>query len=195
MTEDRPESGLPHDATASTGHEPIDWEQTLEKHRPWLRSVVAARVGEGHGIDEVLQEVAMAAIKGAPADLPPEKAGPWLYAVAVRQALMYRRSAGRRRKLVDGFVEKVQPSNDSREANPLDWLVAEEQATKIQKAMAALHRRDREILLLKYEQGWSYHDIVDHLGISHSAVEARLHRARGRLRNELVSRDVMTAKK
>ncbi len=190
MTEDRPDSGNTMGATDPNGSARINWEAMLAEHRPWLRSVVAARVGESHAIDEVLQEVALGAVKGAPADLPPEKAGPWLYQVAVRQSLMYRRSAGRRRKLVDGFVAKVQPSDDSREADPLDWLVAEEQAAKIQQAMAALHRRDREILMLKYERGWSYHDIVAHLGISHSAVEARLHRARQRLRKELTRRDV-----
>ncbi|MEM7316144.1 MAG: sigma-70 family RNA polymerase sigma factor [Planctomycetota bacterium] len=193
MKEDRDETGPKSTNPAkAAGADPIDWEAMLREHRPWIRSVIAARVGEAHAIDEVLQEVALGAVKGAPADLPHEKVGPWLYQVAVRQSLMYRRSAGRRRKLVDGFVEKVQPMDNSREADPLDWLVAEEQATKIQQAMAALHRRDREILMLKYDQGWSYHDIVEHLGISHSAVEARLHRARNRLRKELVRRDVMT---
>jgi RNA polymerase sigma-70 factor (ECF subfamily) len=51
--------------------------------------------------------------------------------------------------------------------------------------------RDAEILLLKYTQDWNYHQIANHLGISHAAVEARLHRARGRLRQELAAMDVI----
>ncbi len=169
----------------------IDWACEMKKHGSWLRSVIRARVGEPQAVDEVLQDVAMAAVKSAPGDLPVERAGAWLYQVAVRKTLMYRRTAGRRRGLVDRYAEKLQPQeSDSREASPLDWLIAEENATKIQTAIAGLHRRDREILLLKYEQGWSYRDLVEHLGISQSAVEARLYRARNRLRDALVKSDV-----
>ena len=50
--------------------------------------------------------------------------------------------------------------------------------------------RDREILLLKYTENWNYGKIASHLGISHSAIEARLHRARGRLREQLVQLEV-----
>ena len=171
----------------------INWAAELKNHGSWLRTVIRARLGESQAVEEVLQDVALAAVKSAPMDLPQEKSGAWLYQVAIRKTLMYRRTAGRRRGLVDRYAEKLQPrESDSREASPLDWLLAEEQAAKIQIAMKSLHRRDREILLLKYEQGWSYHEIVDHLGISHSAVEARLFRARNRLRDLLVKADVMT---
>ena len=36
--------------------------------------------------------------------------------------------------------------------------------------------------MLKYTEDWSYRALAEHLGISESAVETRLHRARGRLR-------------
>jgi RNA polymerase sigma-70 factor (ECF subfamily) len=51
--------------------------------------------------------------------------------------------------------------------------------------------KDAELLLLKYTEGWSYHDLVSHLGISHSAVETRLHRARQRLRDALIALEVL----
>ena len=47
--------------------------------------------------------------------------------------------------------------------------------------------RDAEILLLKYTEEWSYRELAVHLGVSESAVEARLHRARGRLRAAMIS--------
>ncbi|MDG2012959.1 MAG: sigma-70 family RNA polymerase sigma factor, partial [Pirellulaceae bacterium] len=58
---------------------------------------------------------------------------------------------------------------------------------QVRYAIRQMRPADAEILLLKYAQNWNYHKIADHLGISHSAVEARLHRARARLRKELVS--------
>ena len=60
-------------------------------------------------------------------------------------------------------------------------------------AIKRLVRRDAEILLLKYTEDWSYRELAEHLGISESAVEARLHRARQRLRSELAVLDVVEA--
>ena len=57
--------------------------------------------------------------------------------------------------------------------------------------MARLPRRDAEILLLKYTESWSYRRLAQHLGITESAVEARLHRARNRLRKELTALQVV----
>jgi RNA polymerase sigma factor (sigma-70 family) len=45
--------------------------------------------------------------------------------------------------------------------------------------------RDAEILMLKYHERWSYRQIAAVLEISESAVDARVFRARERLRREL----------
>ena len=80
---------------------------------------------------------------------------------------------------------------DCKAEDPLDWLLADERRQLIRQALARLPKRDGEILLLKYTEGWSYHQLADHLGISHSAVEARLHRARQRMRQELTALNVI----
>ena len=54
--------------------------------------------------------------------------------------------------------------------------------------------RDSEILLLKYAEDWNYVQIADRLGVSHSAVETRLHRARARLRDALAELQVVESK-
>ena len=77
--------------------------------------------------------------------------------------------------------------------DPLDWLLADERRQMIRLALARLPERDAEMLLLKYTENWSYHQIAAHLGVSHSAVEARLHRARRRLRGELAALKVIEA--
>ncbi len=174
----------------------IDWDAALREHGPWLRTVIGARLMEPQAVEDVFQEVAMAAVqsqaKSSVAKVPPDKVGAWLYQVAVRQTLMYRRRAGRQRNLVDRFADRQNPiEEDSREPDPLDWMMASERAGQIKASLQELHKRDREILLLKYEHNWSYRDIATHLGISHSAVEARLHRARKRLRQQLAERHVI----
>jgi RNA polymerase sigma-70 factor (ECF subfamily) len=164
----------------------IDWPVVLARHDRWLRTAVFARLRELDGVDEVMQAVAVAAIEQRSPLVDLNKAAPWLYRLAVWQTLLYRRRAGRERKLVANFGRQVLPSNDvARAPDPIAWLLAEERQQLVRAALERLSRRDAEILLLKYTEEWSYRDLAAHLGISESAVETRLHRARGRMRSEL----------
>jgi RNA polymerase sigma-70 factor (ECF subfamily) len=176
---------------------PIDWDASFAEHFGWLRSVVAARLGEPQAVDDVMQEVAKAAVASnqrAPlAD--PAKLAPWLYRIAVRQALLYRRSCGRRRKLVRNFAEQAAPQEADRTPDPLGWMLAQERSARFRAAMDDMPDRDREVLMLKYEHSWSYRRIAEQLDISMSAVETRLHRARRRLRKKLTQLEVMQKKK
>lgn len=172
----------------------IDWPSVLAEHDRWLRSVVCVRVGEPQAIDEVMQEVSLAAVRQHAPLADPQKVAPWLYRLAVRQSLLYRRKQGRKRKLIDRYAQRFQPSEaDNRQIDPLGWLLAEERRTQVREAMSRMAKRDVEILLLKYTEDWSYRSLAEHLGVSHSAVETRLHRARQRLRTELAALDVTPA--
>jgi len=171
----------------------IDWQAALAEHDRWLRTVVLARLRESQAVDEVMQEVALAAVRQAAPLADAAKVAPWLYRLAVRQALLFRRKCGRQRRLVDQYGEQADRDvgGSGRVIDPLGWLLAEERREQVRAALARLARRDAEILLLKYTEHWNYHQIAARLGVSHSAVEARLHRARRRLREELAALDVI----
>jgi len=138
--------------------------------------------------------VSLAAVRQRAPLEDPAKVAPWLYRLAVTQSLLYRRKQGRRRKLTDRYAQRFRPSEaDVRQSEPLPWLIAEERRQLIRTAVARLPGRDAELLLLKYTEDWSYRELAGHLGITESAVEARLHRARQRLRHELTSLEVVEA--
>ena len=158
----------------------------LVEHDRWLRTVVLARVGEAAAVDEVMQEVALAAVRQQAPLADVSKVGPWLYRLALRQSLVFRRRQGRFRKLTGGYAERMRPTeHDPRLLDPLEWLLADERANLVRQAIGRMPRREVEILLLKYSENWSYEHLAQHLGITQSAVESRLHRARRRLRQEL----------
>ena len=163
----------------------IEWDLLWPQHRRWLATVLLARGVEAGAVDEVLQEVGIAAVEGAPGLRDPGKVAPWLYRIAVVKALQYRRRQGRRRKLIDRYATRQERSFDRVEPEPLAWLLAEEQRQLVRQALASLSPRDAEIMLLKYTEGWSYRQLAEHLGISTSAIEARLHRAREKMRRAL----------
>jgi RNA polymerase sigma factor (sigma-70 family) len=174
----------------------VDWQAALAEHDRWLRTVIYARVGDPQAVDEVLQEVALAAVRQQAPLADASKVAPWLYRLAVTQSLLYRRKQGRRRKLVDRYAQQNRPGPaDHRESDPLGWLLAEERRELIRRAIRRVPRRDAEILLLKYTEDWSYRELAGRLGISESAVQARLHRARSRLRSELAALDVIEIEK
>jgi RNA polymerase sigma factor (sigma-70 family) len=152
--------------------------------------VVLARVGEATAADDVLQEVATTAVEKGHQLRDPASAAPWLYRLAVMAALQYRRRQGRRRKLLERFAQRSRlEDGEARELDPLDWLLADERKAMVRKALARLPQRDAEILLLKYTEDWSYRDLAEHLGLTTSAVEARLHRARQKMRKALAAVD------
>ncbi len=179
-------------STEKVGHEGlpptpnVDWSEALAENDRWLRTVIYARVGERQAVDEVLQEVSLAAVRQRSPLQDLGKVAPWLYRTAVTQSLLYRRKAGRRRKLSERYAEKIQPTEaDTRQVDPLSWLLADERKKLVRQALERLPRRDREILLLKYTEDWSYRQLAEHLGVSQSAVQARLHRARKRMREQM----------
>jgi RNA polymerase sigma-70 factor (ECF subfamily) len=168
----------------------VDWPAALAQHGRWLRTVVFARVADRAAADDVMQDIATAALVNGHQLRDPSKVAPWLYRLAVLTALQHRRRQGRRRKLVDRYVERVPPAeHDVREIDPLGWLLADERRSFVRQALERLPRRDAEILLLKYTEDWSYRQLAEHLGVSISAVEARLHRARQKMRQVLARLD------
>jgi RNA polymerase sigma factor (sigma-70 family) len=167
----------------------IDGEAALATHGRWLRTVILAWTGELAAVDDVFQEVALALSRPQAQQRAILQIEPFLYRLAVRQSLMYRRRIGRQRKLQMRLIQQNGSPVEDR-LDPGEWLLAMELQQTVREALQTLASKDREILLLKYTEDWSYHQLAAHLGIGHSAVEARLHRARQRLRDRLVCTSV-----
>lgn len=164
-----------------------DWGGLLAAHEQWLRKVILARTGEFQAVDDVFQRVALAAVAQAAPLADPAKAVPWLHRLAVIQSARYRRNLGRERRALRLVSERAHLSGNGDAADALTWLVGQERDGQVRQALALLPGTDVEILLLKYGERWSYRQIAERLGISEKAVDARLGRARSRLRQELVA--------
>jgi RNA polymerase sigma-70 factor (ECF subfamily) len=175
---------MPLDAVSLSGP---DWGAALAAHEEWLRKVILARTGELQAVDEVFQRVALAAIEQAAPLIDPAKVAPWLHRLAVIQSARYRRKLGRERRALQNFSEKRVHRGNGYAGSVLAWLIARERHIQTHEALARLHGADVEILMFKYGERWSYRQIAERLGITEKAVDARLSRARERLRNELLA--------
>ena len=162
----------------------IDWTAELKQHEPWLRRVLRGRIGNRHEVDDLMQEIALAVFRQKSLPEDPVRVAPWLYRLAVRQAINFHRKMGRK-SMAKATADLEVTSN---EHEPLDWMLNVEQNKAMRDAIMELGVRDREILMLKYTENWSYKQLANHLGIKVKTVEYRLMKARKRLRSLILSR-------
>lgn len=191
MDQSRPGDRSDAGSAPAAGEALIDWPEALARHGGWLRRVISTRLGERQAVEDVMQEVCLAAVGKPPPAVGASAVAAWLYRVAVRQCLLYRRRSGRRRRLAERFNDRARGaaprplSGGADPDGPLPWLLAAERRELVARALARLPRRDADVLALKYGENWSYRELAERLGTTEAAVESRLHRARRRLREEL----------
>jgi len=172
-------------------------------HGAWLRAVAIARLRGLEGADDVMQDVAMAAVRNWETLRTAANAKPWLYRLTVRAALMHRRTLGRARKRIKeaidtytarhGVSESGRQSRSAADAagvsaagyggtDPIGALLAAERHSHLRMAIAKLPVKDMEMLLLKHVDDCSYQEIARRLGVTPGVVQMRLFRARQKLR-------------
>jgi RNA polymerase sigma factor (sigma-70 family) len=161
---------------------PIDWGKAWEEHRRWLATVIRSRLADREAAEDVLQEVAVAAIGQRSRPTDPAKVAPWLYRVALRQVVNHHRATGRHRRLHNGVAQSGQIRNTARDPEPGEWLMQQEATMSLSEGLSRVEPLDRQLLLLKYTEGWGYQQLSEYLGISMKTVEYRLLKARRALR-------------
>jgi RNA polymerase sigma factor (sigma-70 family) len=186
---------------------PADPQEALRQHGSWLRAVAIARLRGLEGADDVMQDVAMAAVRNWDTLRTTANAKPWLYRLTVRAALMHRRTLGRARKrireAIDSYTARHGMSESGRQmrkgggaagtgwldgdaesvpGDPLGTLLAAERHVHLRMAIAKLPVKDMEMLLLKHVDDCSYQEIAQRLGVTAGVVQMRLFRARQKLR-------------
>lgn len=147
-----------------------------DAHRPLL-AYALRRAENAADAEEVVADTLLVAWRRR-RDLPAGDATlPWLYAVARRVLANQRRSQARRRRLERLLQPLLRPSTEHEETEPLETVIA---------ATRRLSAADQEILRLAAWEDLSHAQIAIALDCSENAAALRLHRARRRLREELV---------
>jgi RNA polymerase sigma-70 factor (ECF subfamily) len=151
---------------------------------PRLRRLVHRLLGwpAATDVDDVVQEVLLAAWRHRQTFRGEASFSTWLTRIAIRKAQNHVRAATLRRRLFgwwQGNATEV----------PVAPAVAEDaQGARLDRTHRAMHnlaQKDREVLVLRYLEQRDIAQIADVLGCSRAAVDARLTRARQRLRAEL----------
>jgi RNA polymerase sigma-70 factor (ECF subfamily) len=87
--------------------------------------------------------------------------------------MLDRRRAERRKKA----TVPVEAGDAVTEYDALDSLLAEEAESRVRKAVSRLSETQREVFLLRVEQGRSYKEIADIVGTTEGAARVHYHNA------------------
>ncbi|MEO1524183.1 MAG: sigma-70 family RNA polymerase sigma factor [Planctomycetota bacterium] len=160
------------------------WTAALEK----LGRVVAARAGVD-AIDDVLQEVALAATRSPSLpDGEPDRSR-FLVAITLRQAALWLRRKYRDAGTFSAITDdgsKPEAGSESSTSDPAFFLIAAESAETTQACLAKLEPWERDLLTRKYIQRVSYQGIADHFGWTRHVAEYRVRITKEKLRGLMV---------
>jgi RNA polymerase sigma factor (sigma-70 family) len=148
-----------------------------------LLAYVLRRVDRPEDAADVVAETFLVAWRRLDGVPPDDEARLWLYGVARRQLANQRRAHLRRSRLADRLRREL-PVALAAARGPEDHRVA-----AVRAALARLEEEDREILRLTSWEGLTPSEIAAVLRVPAVTVRSRLHRARKRLRAELLEEE------
>jgi RNA polymerase sigma factor (sigma-70 family) len=151
----------------------LDLSQVYREHYRSLVRFLYRRIGDQARAEDLAQEAFVRALEHQP-----DKPRAWLFTVAANLA----RDEGRRVAVRRRHLTLIKAEADARPPEPGPEVALERRETvrRVQAALARLAERDRESLLL-WEEGFSYDEIAEILGLSRGSIGTTLARARSRL--------------
>ncbi|MEP6730020.1 MAG: RNA polymerase sigma factor [bacterium] len=132
----------------------------------------ASSVGAKGDVQDVVQDTFVRAFGSLDSFRGDSSLRTWLFTIARRLLLDLRRSERRRGEQVE-----VQENDASTEYDSLDSVVAEETRKRMHAAVARLSKTQREVFLLRVNEGLSYKEIADVAGTTEGAARVHYHNA------------------
>ena len=158
-------------------------ETLYESHRAMVYAVALGVCGNGPDADEVLQETFLRAFRSLGGWRGEGKFSTWIYAIAHRTALNWRRR----------FFPRPPAARPAEEApDPGDAAVEAESSEALKRAIAKLPPQQRLVLTLRHLRGLSLAEIAELQGCALGTVKSNLHHAVARLKDTLADRRLQT---
>lgn len=132
----------------------------------------AASVGARGDVQDVVQDTFVRAFASIDSFRGESSLRTWLFTIARRLLLDLRRSERRRGEQVE-----VKDDDAVTEYDSLDSMVAEESRKRMHDAVGRLSNTQREVFLLRVNEGLSYREIADVAGTTEGAARVHYHNA------------------
>jgi uncharacterized protein len=154
--------------------------ELILRHWPTANFLATRVLGSPELAGDAVQEAAIAAMTGLGQLRSPDRFGAWFCGITLNVARRWLRRSGTE-------VLVSSPDAPSAGSDPATAAELAEVAGRVRAAIALLADGQRDAVTLFYLQGLSHREVAAELGISASAVKARLHQARAALASQLAS--------
>ncbi len=142
-----------------------------------------AGVYEGDAVEEVVQEILLAAYKALPRYRSDASVRTWIFAIARKQCFQELRNHFRRTRLHEEHHRMI---GELAHRNPLEALetgaLQEEALHCLRFSLSALRKKERDLLVMRYIEGCALAELAQRYYIAETTVRERLARALDHLR-------------
>jgi RNA polymerase sigma-70 factor, ECF subfamily len=158
------------------------FDRAVAKYHERIRLFVYRLLGWREEVEDVVQDIFLAALSGWSRCRDKENAELWLKRIAVNKC----RSRLRREMVRQRWFGWIRRSyNNQPHTDAANVLEKQEQAGQIRAAIQNLEPAYREVTILHYLEHMNIDEISDVLDVRRNTVEVRLHRARQQLEKKL----------
>ncbi len=158
-----------------------DITSILARYERPLLAYASRSCGDLETARDAVQDTFLALIKERPSG-ELEALAPWLFTVCRRRLIDYHRKSQRLQTM--DTTATLASTPDEAATTPSESLARKDDANLLQRLIAQLPPRDREVVLLKFASSLSYQDIAAATGLSVGNVGYILHHAVQSLRSQ-----------
>ncbi|HEY3396392.1 MAG TPA: RNA polymerase sigma factor [Armatimonadota bacterium] len=157
-----------------------------ERHQRWVQTLIGQFFRDPDLVEDLTQDTFLRVYQARERYRPRARFRTWLRRVVVNLCLNEQHREQTRERWRGPGLEAREVAELAETAPPLEArLLRREGGAELAAAVRALPPRQREVLLLRHGEGWSYAQIGERLGCTEAAVDSLLRRATGALRERL----------
>ena len=161
------------------------FDELYRRHQATLRNYLTPRVGNREVAEDVVQATFMLVLQKKEQFDADKKFRPWLYRIALNQAVDQKRRSKRHDEAVSLDASSVAGDSSSTlsetlrgsEPDPTERTERAEEAQNVRNAIAQLPENLRQILELIYFQGMKHYEAAKNLQLPQTTVKTRLNNA------------------
>ncbi|TMA07374.1 MAG: sigma-70 family RNA polymerase sigma factor [Deltaproteobacteria bacterium] len=153
------------------------FNQLILKYRNRVMGIATRMIGDQTEAEDLAQDVFVKVFHGLEDFQGDALFSTWLYRITTNSCLNQRKKRSLRTRMHESLeaAELILPTSSS---NPHTLLERKELKVCVEKAIQALPREQRMVLVLRDIEWLSYEEIADCLALELGTVRSRLHRAR-----------------
>lgn len=155
--------------------------ELVREHHGAVYAVVRRMVDEDQVAEELTQDAFLRAFRGLPGFRADARFSTWIHRIAVHLCLDWRASRRHRQERLETSLEALSAAGydpATEEPGPDQIRELREAEASLQRQLATLSDEHRAAFLLRHQEGRSYEEIAEVLGITVTNAKVRVHRAR-----------------